>query len=516
MNRRNFLSLSSSISLPIVLNGFKIGAMPMFMNSGNIENEDRVLVLIQLFGGNDGLNTVIPLESFDNLALARPNIYIPESEILNINNEIGFHPAFSEMKDLYDNGHMHIVQGVAYPNQNRSHFRSSDIWNSGSSAENFIDSGWLGRYFQTYAEDFPSGYPNETYPDPFALTVGTQIAETCQGDGSNYSIAINKPEDLLNLSESGNMDFPNNLFGRELSFLVDAISQTNAYAVTVKEAASKGNNLSQLYDDDNELAQQLKTVAQLISGGLKTKVYIVSLGGFDTHSAQTEEDNSTTGVHSTLLEILSKAINAFWDDINLLGINHRITGMTFSEFGRQIKANDSYGTDHGTAAPLFLFGNCVNPGISGEAPIIDKHLEPQEGTPMQFDFRSVYGSVLTDWFGSDKSSADSVLDFDFQRINIFKDCEISSSIQSDSKIAIKLFPNPSHSIIHVDFNDIYAVQKITFFDHRGGDVSAHVVSHGVRSNQLLFDISRLLEGNYFVHLQFSSTNAVKKFVKVNL
>jgi len=200
MNRRKFLSYSSAVSIPLILNGFELSAYANNTISASIDDSEKVLVLIQLIGGNDGLNTLIPLDSYDNLVNVRSNVIIPENKILKINDEYGFHPAFSEMNDLHQESILHVVQGVAYPNQN------------------------------------PAGYPNEEYPHPFALTVGGQVAGTCQGTVSNFSMAINKPEDLLPLSESEGSQFPDNKYGRALSYVSQNLSYQNAYAEVIKEA----------------------------------------------------------------------------------------------------------------------------------------------------------------------------------------------------------------------------------------------------------------------------------------
>ena len=174
--------------------------------------------------------------------------------------------------------------------------------------------------------------------------------------------------------------------------------QTNAYNDVIQTANDNGANLSTKYEDDDSLASKLKIVAKLIAGGLKTKVYVVNLGGFDTHALQVDGSDQTTGDHAELLSSLSKSICAFQDDLEQLGLDERVVGMAYSEFGRRIRSNDSLGIDHGTAGPMMLFGSCVNPAVLGDNPEISPDVDNQEGVPMQFDFRSVYGSVLMDWF----------------------------------------------------------------------------------------------------------------------
>ncbi|MDX1409069.1 MAG: hypothetical protein R3330_13065, partial [Saprospiraceae bacterium] len=172
MKRRAFLSTGSAFSLPVLVNGFNLGFLPKSAFFNLIDDDsDRVLVLIQLDGGNDGLNTLIPLDQYAKLSAARPGLMIPESQVLSLFDETGLHPALTGFRNLFEDGKMTAVQNVAYPNQNRSHVRSTDIWSTGSSADEFLTTGWLGRYFYDQYPEYPDGYPNENEPDPFAITL---------------------------------------------------------------------------------------------------------------------------------------------------------------------------------------------------------------------------------------------------------------------------------------------------------------------------------------------------------
>jgi len=366
MKRRTFLKSASVVSVPVMLGGVPVSAISRspFMSAAN--GTDKVLVLIRLNGGNDGLNTLIPIDQYDKLYNVRQNLIVPESSLLQIDNNLGLHPSMSGMKNLYDNGKLNIIQDVGYPNQNRSHFRSTDIWTSGSASEVFDTTGWMGRYFEERYPGYPEGYPNDDCTDPFAITLGSFVSQTCQGTGANYSTALVDPNNLTNIveGEEGEIDI-NTCYGKQIQFLRTAITQSNAYGDTITAAAEGGVNMA-TYPEDNSIAQQLKIVAQLISGGLGTSIYIISQSGYDTHADQVAEGDTTTGDHAELLKTLSNAVAAFQQDVELLGINERVVGMTFSEFGRRIRSNDSLGTDHGTAAPMFVFGSCINPTILGQ------------------------------------------------------------------------------------------------------------------------------------------------------
>lgn len=407
------------MAAPALISGVPINSIARSAISYHMnEDSDRVLVLIQLNGGNDGLQAIIPIDQYDNLAQVRSNILIPEQEIIPVTNTIGFHPNMTGLKSLYDQGNLGIAQSVGYQNQNRSHFRSMDIWHTASNADQILDTGWVGRYLESLYTDYPSAYPNSDYPDPFAITVGNLVSETCQGSSGNFSMVISNPDNLSVLANPINNELAEGCYGNALDYLSKSIEQTNEYGDVIRSANDNGNNLSSKYDTENPLAEKLKIVARLISGGLKTKVFVVNLAGFDTHASQVMEGEPTMGVHAELLGLLSDAICAFQDDIKQLGLEKRVLGMTYSEFGRRIKSNFSFGTDHGDAAPLIVFGACVNPHIHGNNPIIDPLVEDKTGVAMEFDFRDIYGSVLMDWFEVEENRVKELLHENFEYIPI--------------------------------------------------------------------------------------------------
>ena len=518
MKRRSFIKRSSAVALPLALGGIKVEAINNPFFNAFDSDDDHVLVLIQLGGGNDGLNMVIPKDQYASLVEVRPNIIIPESQILDLTDTVGLHPVMGEFKSVFDNGKANIIQSAGYPNQNRSHFRSSDIWHSGSSAEEVWTTGWLGRYFDTIAPNYPQGYPNEGFPDPLAITIGSSVSETCEGEGGNFSLALADPDNLTALSTPINTDSLDSCFGDKMDFLVTSIIQTNAYNEVVETANENGNNLSTKYTDENKLANSLKVVARLISGGLKTKVYVVNLGGFDTHGDQVVEGEPTTGEHAELLQELSEAICAFQDDLELLGIDDRVVGMTYSEFGRRIQSNGSVGTDHGTAAPMILFGSCVNPGIIGNNPEISTDVGPSEGVPMQYDFRSVYGSVLMDWFGLEQQVVQGLLFEDFQYIPVLLDCSPINPVNEvliKDEIKIDVFPNPFSSTVSIQFTVPTGHVKISLFDVLGSQlkvITSQQFNAGTHTMQL--DTSQLAAGGYFYHIQTDHATQVKRVVKV--
>jgi uncharacterized protein (DUF1501 family) len=502
MKRRSFIKLGSTLSVPVFVGGVPIQAIAKsslfnFINGDN----DRVLVLIQLNGGNDGLNTLIPLNHYDNLANARTNLILPESELLELDQNTALHPIMTGVKSLYDNAMTSIIQSVGYPNQNRSHFRSSDIWISGSSAGEYLTTGWVGRHLDDQFPDYPENYPNDDCPDPMALTMGSLVSETCQGLATNFSLAINDIDNVATVADFGGGALPDNCYGHELGFIRQTIVQTNAYAEVITKAAEMGQNLVDY--PESQLAGKLKQVARLVAGGLRTKIYVVSLGGFDTHAFQADGEDPTTGIHAQLLEMVSGAVSAFHEDLSQLGLGKRVISMTFSEFGRQIQSNDSLGTDHGNAAPLFVFGECVNPGIIGDNPIIPDQVQLQEAVPMQYDFRSVYGSILQDWFDVPEDKVRSLLYADYQHLPILGSCDVTDVVDPifSESMELRTYPNPFSAGIQVSFKSKSGHYRISLYDIYGHEVIVAAdqdFSDGMQT--LTIETNNLAAGNYYLRI----------------
>jgi uncharacterized protein (DUF1501 family) len=519
MKRRDFIKNTVFASIPLTLGGFPLlaAAKPRTMS---ITENDKIVVLVQLQGGNDGLSTIFDASQYANLQAVRGNIILPSNSILNFHNNYGFHSSMLGMKEVWDSENLGIIQNVGYPNQNRSHFRSTDIWNSASSADEFDSTGWIGRMYDLNYSDYPNGYPNTTKPHPFALTMGKILSETCQGVNANYSLSLLDPFNPGTALVSAGGNIPANCYGDSLTFVNDTVSQTNAYASVISNAANMGNNLSPKWNNlTTELSQKLKHVARLISGGLQTKIYIVQLGGFDTHDNQVVNGATTTGIHATLLSELSNAISAFQDDLNLLNINNKVIGMTYSEFGRRIRSNSALGTDHGTAAPMFLFGSCIENQILGDHPIIDTQVGIEDGVPMQYDFRDIYGTILTNWLGLNQNEVSNVINPNTQIFPIFKaNCIQSLSNNQnikESSFDIKLYPNPASSILNIEFSNIGEGTQIRVFDAKGAQLESLKVQSNTFQNQTFqLNISNYPVGSYFIHIQNSFVNETKKFIKI--
>ena len=521
MKRRNFLKASSII--PIGISGFgvkNLSASPMLASLGlSAATNDNVFVLIQLNGGNDGLNTVIPLDQYTNLSKARSNVLIAENEVLKLTGTTatGLQPGMTAMRDMYNDGLVNIVQSVGYPTPNFSHFRSTDIWHTGSDSNEVWETGWLGRTLNEEFPGYPTGYPTKDMPDPLALGIGAFSTATL-GPNGQMGIGISDPNTVYNLI-NGNTDTPpNSKYGKELAYVRLINEQTNVYTTSIKAASDKGTNLSTKYGTGNRLAEQLKIVARLIAGGMKTKVYMVSIGGFDTHAAQVSDQNHSLGTHNNLLSNLSNAIGAFQDDLKLLGLQDRVAGMTYSEFGRRVMSNLSGGTDHGAAAPIFVFGTKVQPGILGTSPVIPDVVNVQDNVPMQFDMRAVYASVIKDWFGITGTKLDNSMGGKkFDTLPIFKGSSVSITDFADMVSRIKLYtpyPNPCEDRAEIKFSTDGGRITINVYEPMGQLVKVAYSGNVQSCEQVkLIDLTGLRAGNYFVQLQQGSNRTSTVLIK---
>ena len=513
MKRRDFIKRTglSAMGLPFVVKDVSYQTILNPLFTVDASAEDRVLVIIRMNGGNDGLNTVIPLDGYDNLVAQRANIILPENTILGLGNtNLGLHSSMTGMRNMFDNGKLSIIQNVGYENQNRSHFKSTDIWSRGLIGNNGT-SGWIGRYFDQEFPNFPEAYPSDEYKDPFAISVGSLVSSTCQGLVSNFSMAVADPTNVTQLSTSLNV-FEESLYGDKLKFISLIINQSNSYSTQIENAINSGNSLSTLYDDENRLAVKMRNIAQLISGGLKTKVYVLNINGFDTHSGQVDQNNTNIGRHQELLKTISDAVEAFQDDLKLLGLEDRVLGMTFSEFGRQIASNASYGTDHGEAAPMFLFGSCLKSTVIGNNPVISNRIEPQKALSFEYDFRDVYASILKDWFLAPESQIQTLFEHQVVFYPLIS-CGNNQVVASEQEIII--YPNPTVSTATLVFSSVREKVTLAIFDVTGKRIK-EIFDRELdeNSHQIPVDVSNLAAGIYFIQVKKESGDLSIRLLKV--
>lgn len=515
MKRREFVKnvAIASAGTPIIVNNIKLQSLGKELFKVPKSAEDRVLVIIRLNGGNDGLATIIPTDQYANLSIQRNNVLVPETSILDLTPEVGLHPVMTGMQNMYNNGKLGIIQNVGYPEQNRSHFRSMDIWSSGL-IDAPADRGWIGRAFDNLYPNYPDAYPNAQYPDPFAISMGYELSSTCQGLMANFSHAVNNPFDVYNLTSSNSVN-DGTYYGDHIEYLSTLIDQANQYGGQIEAAANNGNTLSTMYNDNNALARQLRYVAQMISGGLQTKIYVLNINGFDTHASQVSSTDTTLGLHADLMKMLSDAVAAFQDDLALLGLEHRVAGMTFSEFGRQIASNASYGTDHGDAAPLMLFGTCLGTSIYGPNPVITDQIVNQAAVPMQIDFRDVYASILRNWFAVDEILVQSLFEHTVTFYNFLGACNLGLDEKTIAEEKILVYPNPAYNSATVQFTckDEHVLVRIA-------DINGRVVQQITDKNlspgqhDIWMDISDLTPGTYIVDVRKESGVSQTQFVKM--
>lgn len=526
MNRRHFLRTTSAATVGgFTVQGFSSPLLQALWKSRAAE--DRVLVIIQLFGGNDGLNTVIPLDQYGVLAAKRPYVLIPQPQVLPLAGlgGTGLHPAMTGMQQLWQEGKLAIVQGVSYPEPNYSHFRATDIYETGASADQLLNSGWTGRYLNYEYPNYPAGYPNSDMPDPLAIRVGGAVGPGLQFQGMSMAVSINNTSDPLNLAGSIYQDAPPaSCSGGKLSFVRQVQRQTDLYGDVIEAAATAGCNQSSLYPTGNqpgaELAQALKIVAKLICGGLKTKIYWVSTGGYDTHAQQVEADDHSIGFHANLLKGLSDSIRAFQDDLSQLGLEDRVLGMTFSEFGRRIVDNASLGTDHGSAQPMFLFGTKVLPGMLGTNPQIPANATYSTNLAMQYDFRSVYASVLKDWFCLEQADIDTVLLNTYQPLALVDPAGcLGSDIHEVNQRAgddlLRAYPNPFNERTTLEYTSHGGRVLIQVFNEQGQLLlTALNQPMPAGTYRVDVDLGDMPAGVYYARLQNEGSQQVRNLLKV--
>lgn len=531
MKRRKFIQSTALVSAPLLFNKIPVLASSQ-LESSNLQtlanaamNCGKILVIIQMNGGNDGLNTVFPRDKWSELSNARSNILIAETDVLSLNHNptTGLHPAMQEMQQMYNTGELMIVQGVSYPNPSYSHFRATDIWFTGSKSDETLNTGWIGRALDEIYPGFPENYPNSNMPDPLAIQIGSTLPFSLQGPNINMGYSAPDPNDLLNVINETTDPAPNTDYGLELTFLRLMKDQSNAYRQTIQSAYNVTNPPSIEYPD-NKLAAQLKIVARLINGGLQTPIYIVNHHkNFDSHENQVLDTDRKLGKQPENLSILSQSVSAFQADLKQMGKDKKVTGMTFSEFGRRVKSNGSFGTDHGSSAPVLFFGTSLNTGVAnvegtahpvsgmiGTSPNLPQNATVNDQVPMQFDFRQIYATIMEDWLCMTKEQATTVLGETFEKLPIFKK-DFSKVVLNDNFMYI--YPNPIvNNQINIAFRDfINANVVVTVYSILGSLLYTN--KHFVLGDIVTFTLPTVLsKGTYILQVNYNKTILQKKFL----
>lgn len=552
MKRRDFIRLSATASAMGLLPSEVGAAMKLANTSLNCDVSNRKLVLIELKGGNDGLNTLIPYNNYgyykDTL---RPNIYIPINNYSNLavdtslsgsNQDLAFNPALltgnnAGFKGLYQEGMLRVLQSVGYPAANKSHFASIDLWatgNDGNGWDNGKDSGWIGRFMETaYSGLMPTNYPMGIQLGSSNTWLGFHaehehgMALNIEGQNSENFYTV-----LSGLAGQAPANIVQNThYGEELQYIVNTDAFANTYANSIETAYNAGSNYNNASGYPNtDLADQLKTVARLMRGGIDTKIYMVTIGGFDTHNKQNQNSGDVNGKHTELLTELSGAIDAFIQDVNSDSLGDDVIGLTFSEFGRKAKQNGNLGTDHGEIAPMFVFGKPVKGGVSGV------NVDLTEATSsnnwqiktVQHDYRQVFATVMQDFLGAENAVVDNAF-FDHANTKSFTTEKLSDIVKSSHYVEPScyaltandapqetiwaVYPNPVYDTLHVgQFSDANEV-NYQLIETGGRLVLKGTVNLSKGYGTL--DVSNLHQGVYVLSLFDGIRTETKKIIKGN-
>lgn len=443
-NRRTFLqALGIAGAGAFTLGGSQISsAMASPITAAlTASTNDRVLVLVRLKGGNDGLNTIVPVYDYSTYASNRPSIALPQNSLYSLSSDFGLPSFMSSLQSRWGNGQMKVVHGVGYQGQNLSHFRSSDIWAS-TEPVNYEETGWMGRLFEN---EFPNFLLSPPLVPP-AIQIGSLGNLAFEGTQGNYAFSVADPQQLFSLAQNGQQHDPLNVppctYGDQLSFLRSTTNTTFQYAGVINNAYQASTN--QAAYGNHSIANQFSIVARLIKGQLGTKVYMVTLGGFDTHANQ-------AATHADRMQKLSETIDAFYDDLAAYGNQDEVLCMTISEFGRRVEENGSNGTDHGAAAPMMLFGGGLNGnGFIGSHPSMTI-LDANNNMIYNTDFRDIYSTVMKEWLCIPAATVDqAMLNGNFNNVPLGFNCTTAGIDDFNARDFTHFVINkPLHAYLHL-------------------------------------------------------------------
>ncbi len=509
-NRRSFLqALGLSGAGTMMLGGMKLSASSNSKLAAAISNSesDRVLVIIRLKGGNDGLNTIVPIYDYDSYAIQRPTIKHNLNQVTALTPDFGIPNYMNDLLNLWDTGGMKVVHGVGYENHSQSHFAGSDILAS-TDLTNGTKTGWLGRHFEELYPEYLINPP----AIPAAVQIGSTGSLIFDGDSTNYAFSVANPDQLESIAQNGTVhdmsSFPECIYGEQLKFMRGTTNTTYKYAGTIHEAYTEGSNSSEYMD--SELGQQLSIVARLIKGNLGSKVYMVTLGNFDTHANQVDD-------HRDLLTDLSNSIKTFYEDLAQAGLDDKVLSMTISEFGRRIYENGSNGTDHGKAAPLMLFGPAMEGnGFVGQHP--DLNAGDGEGNlDYTQDFREVYASIMQEWLCIDSDLVDeALLNTNYAKVDLGFNCS-TLGVEDFNKNRFK------HYVLYTDNDSVIKIKNpytqhavIKLYDIMGRDIATlknEMLFAGEHSISIKNTVSKKLSvGQYIYRISVGNQNFSKSLI----
>ena len=510
MKRRSFLQkvAATGIVLPMALGFPRVRAFAKAPEGSpfariSAANKDHILIILRLAGGNDGLNTVVPYTNDDYYtARAEGSIYVDKEEVVKLpdSNTLGLHPALAPLLELYKEKKMAIIQNVGYANQNLSHFRSTDIWLSGSDADVYSNSGWFAKYLEQQYPDYPATLPT----DPFAIELGTYLSTTLIGNNYNMGVAVGASDFIPGLPNTD--PTASTHAGDEEAYVREILRQTNIFINSIVAAGLKQTTNKVTYPANNQLADGLKAISRIIAAGLKTQMYIINIGGYDTHSDQL---NSQKNLH----KMLADAVLAFQRDLEAFGTDKKVSVMTISEFGRRVESNGS-GTDHGSAAPMFVIGSGVKGGIIGSDPVLPD-VEGPGNLKMKVDFRQLYASVLGQWYGASEAEiTPNALPRHFEQLPIFQTTTAVDEFETDTSLLTlgQNYPNPAQTQTTIPMEGILSGMnaQFTLSSIDGREIVSQTVMPGQKA--VTVDTRTLPSGTYIYTLKAGKSKRTQTMV----
>ncbi len=527
MKRRDFikngLKLGVAVNaLPLALGGFPIKALgrsPLRSALKASAMNDNILVIIQLSGGNDGLNTLVP-HTNSKYYTNRPTLGLKKTEdnLIELagHESLAWNSAMTGANSLYTQGKMAVMQNVGYPNMDLSHFRGTDIWNNATDRSKFTNTGWVGRFLTGMYPDYPPDViPKGSHP--LAIQFGNSLSNAFLGKNGGMGIAINKlPDEGAETVHSYDpIPVPTSIPYQELEYVRLIERETEVYSKSLVDRTVKTNKVTY---PTSGVATQLSYVSQVIASGFSTKVYLVTQSGYDTHSDQLQDQ-------ATLLGDLSAAMLAFQQDLEASGLADRVVTMTYSEFGRRPTENGT-GTDHGASAPLFVFGTQVKGAVYGSDPDLDRLVSNNLAYDPRHDFRNIYSTMMSEWLGISDAEIEGVLtasngetystNTDWLKLGIIKSTtgDVDYSSTAPGLMLMQNYPNPVAASTTIEFALPEASYvQLGIFDMKGNEIERIIdarLHEGV--NRATFSPGNLANGMYLYRLKTEKSDVTRHMV----
>ena len=511
-NRRSFLQTLGlgGAGATLMMNGIPMAFGQPTPLSAALSKADsgRVLLIVRLQGGNDGLNTIVPIYDYDNYANARPTLKHELADIHKLSPDFGVPNYLQEfIEPIWEGGCMKVVHGTGYEDQNLSHFTGTDNLSKGTDDE-LVETGVYGRYFENIYPDYLLNLPDA----PPAVQIGGVGDIIFTGTESNFAFTIANTRQLEQITSSGNLfnvaDVPDCTKGSQLRFVRGVLNATLKYSGVIKEAADSQTNTIEF--PDTNLGSALSIISRTIKAGMGTCVYMVNLNGFDTHANQPDK-------HQELLTNISESISAFYRDLEPSGRDNDVLTMTISEFGRRVYENGSSGTDHGKAAPMLLFGPALNGnGFIGEHPSLS---DLDRGGNLKYtqDFINVYGTVMQEWLCIDPSIINQSIPRPYTAIDLGFSC--SSSVTNHDYLIrenfehLPVYDQERVSIrINNNFEDTYTISLYNIIGQKAGVLFDDVLEPGQHDISITDQLPQLTTGVYIYNINKSNKNYSKKII----